>query len=83
MPHVSRNARFGQILEMYQASTIREIIARMRTLSGEDLGDDPKPWIEKYCSRRIDQINEQWEANGRQVSGSETNQAPSAAGARR
>jgi len=31
---------------------IREIIARMRSLSAEDLGDDPKWWIEKFYQRQ-------------------------------
>jgi hypothetical protein len=39
---------FAQILDTFRASVVREIIARMRTLSGEDLGGDPKPWMQKY-----------------------------------
>jgi hypothetical protein len=38
----------GRALKVVRQGAIREIITRMRTLSGEDLGDDPEPWIKKY-----------------------------------
>jgi hypothetical protein len=38
----------SRVYELSRAGAIREIISRMRSLSGEDLGDDPKLWIEKY-----------------------------------
>ena len=38
----------GRALKVVRQAAIREIIARMRTLSGDDLGEDPEPWIKKY-----------------------------------
>ena len=45
---VPDDGHFAYVLDTFRASVIREIIARLRTLSGEDLGDDPKRWIEKF-----------------------------------
>src|ERR1041385_8776642 len=47
---------FAQILDTFRACAVREIIARMRTLSGEDLGDDPSAWLQKYYKRDPSQI---------------------------
>jgi len=74
---------FAQILDTFRASAVREIIARMRTLSGEDLGDDPNAWIHKYYKRDPSLPNEQGGANGEQPGRSQTNQAPAAAAPRR
>ena len=38
----------GRVIELERASAIREVIAYLRKKTGEDLGDDPKKWIEKY-----------------------------------
>jgi len=46
---VSANGDLGKALKIVRQGAIREIITRMRTLSGEDLGDDPRPWISNYC----------------------------------
>jgi len=45
---VPADGDLGRALKLVRQGAIREIIARMRTLSGEDLGDDPEPWIKKY-----------------------------------
>jgi len=37
------------IFEYARASSVREIMAYLRTKTGEDLGDDPQKWIEKYA----------------------------------
>jgi hypothetical protein len=43
-----REGHMADILKAFRASVIREIISRMRLLSGEDLGNDPQLWIDKY-----------------------------------
>ncbi len=48
---VPRHGDFAGVVSAFQASTIREIIARMRSLAGEDLGEDPQPWLEKYYKK--------------------------------
>jgi len=37
-----------RIVEGYRAAVIREIVGRLRTVTGVDLGEAPRPWIEKY-----------------------------------
>ena len=44
----SRRGNIGQVIEIERASAIREVIAYLRKKTGEDFGDDPKKWIEKY-----------------------------------
>jgi hypothetical protein len=39
-----------RIVAGYRKAVIREIIGRLRTVTGQDLGGQPKPWIEKYRS---------------------------------
>jgi hypothetical protein len=48
VPHDGDSSR---TYELARAAAIREIISRMRSLSGEDLGEDPKLWIEKYSRK--------------------------------
>jgi hypothetical protein len=50
---VPRDGEFGYIASSSRKSAIREIITRMRTLTGEDLGDDPQPWIQKYYKNDV------------------------------
>ena len=38
----------GRVIEIERASAIREVITYLRKKTGEDLGDDPQKWIEKY-----------------------------------
>ena len=52
---VNRQQDLAQIFEASRASVIREIISRMQSLTGEDLGDDPKLWIEKYYRKKSSQ----------------------------
>jgi len=63
---VPTEGNFAQILDTFRASAVREIIARMRVLSGEDLGDDAKPWIQKYYKRDPSLPSESGGANGGQ-----------------
>jgi hypothetical protein len=44
----ARRGNPGRVIEIERASAIREVIAYLRKKTGEDLGDDPKRWIEKY-----------------------------------
>jgi hypothetical protein len=48
---VPNYGEYSRIYELARAAAIREIISRMRSLSGEDLGADPKLWIEKYSRK--------------------------------
>jgi hypothetical protein len=44
----ARRGNIGRVIEIERASAIREVIAYLRKKTGEDFGDDPKKWIEKY-----------------------------------
>jgi hypothetical protein len=41
-------SRLDQIVERERSAAIRDIIAYLRTKTGEDLGDTPEGWIEKH-----------------------------------
>jgi hypothetical protein len=41
-------SRLDRIVERERAVAVRDILAYLRAKSGEDLGDDPEKWIEKY-----------------------------------
>jgi hypothetical protein len=41
-------SRLDLLVEQARDSSIREIIAYLRQTTGEDLGDEAKPWIDKY-----------------------------------
>lgn len=45
---VRHEGNFSRLYELSRGAAIREIISRMRSISGEDVGDNPKIWIEKY-----------------------------------
>ena len=40
-----------QIVERHRSAVLREIIAHLRRTTGEDLGDNPEPWLKKYAQR--------------------------------
>jgi hypothetical protein len=44
-------SRIDQIVERSRANSIREIVAHLRTISGQDFGDDPQQWIAHYVKR--------------------------------
>jgi hypothetical protein len=79
IPHESRAAG---VVAALRNSTVREILTRMRSLSREDLGNDPEPWLKKYYKGGA-QPNPQGGANGEQPSASDTNRTPAAAAPRR
>ena len=41
-------SRLDRTVERHRAATIREIIAHFRRITGQDLGDSPEPWLQKY-----------------------------------
>jgi hypothetical protein len=44
----ARRGNLGRVIEIERASAIREVIAYLRNKTGEDLGNDPQKWVEKY-----------------------------------
>lgn len=44
-------SRLDRIVERHRAAVVREIVAHLRLTTGEDLGESPGPWIEKYAQR--------------------------------
>ena len=41
-------SRLDRIVERERDEAVRAIIASLRTKTGEDVGDDPEKWVEKY-----------------------------------
>jgi hypothetical protein len=41
-----------RIVEGYRAAVIREIIGRLRAITGVDLGEQPRAWVEKYGKQK-------------------------------
>lgn len=79
---ISHESSTAAVVAAFRDSTVREILTRMRSLSGEDLGTDPEAWLKKYYKPDEMQPNPQGGANGRQPSGSETNSTSGAAASR-
>jgi hypothetical protein len=44
----TKDSRLDRIVERARRSCVREIIEMLRVSTGEDLGDSPDPWIERY-----------------------------------
>lgn len=44
-------SRLDRIVESARGQSVREILAHLRTKTGEDLGTDPESWIKKYATR--------------------------------
>jgi len=49
-----KGSRLDCVVERARNACVREIIARLRVSTGEDLGDVPDPWIKRYRSRDKD-----------------------------
>lgn len=62
---LGHDGRLSRVYELSRAGVIREIISRMRSLSGEDLGDDPKLWTEKFYRKETPPPNQGGAANRR------------------
>jgi hypothetical protein len=81
-PKISHESSTAGVVAAFRDSAAREIITRMRSLSGEDLGADPEAWLRKYYKPGEIQPNPQGGANGRQPISSETNSTSGAAASR-
>ena len=44
-------SRLDRIVERERALAARDIVTYLRTKTGEDLGDNPEVWIQKYAKR--------------------------------
>jgi hypothetical protein len=44
-------SQLDRMVERESARAVKEIIAYLRTKTGEDLGANPKPWIQKYAKK--------------------------------
>ena len=42
-------SHLDRTVERHRISAAREIIAYLRRTTGQDLGDKPEPWIERYA----------------------------------
>jgi hypothetical protein len=47
-PKISHESSAAGVVAAFRDSTVREIITRMRSLSGEEPGADPEAWLKKY-----------------------------------
>jgi hypothetical protein len=45
------DSRLDRMVESARGQSVREILACLRTKTGEDLGRDPEAWIKKYAKR--------------------------------
>ncbi len=79
---VRHEGDLSRVYELSRAGAIREIISRMRFLSGEDLGEDPQSWIGKNYRNDATQPNPQGGASGRQPVGLDTNRTSATAASR-
>lgn len=46
-----RGSPLDRVVERQRAAAVREIVAHLRRLTGEDLGEAPEPWVAKYAGR--------------------------------
>ena len=44
-------SRLDRMVESSRALAARDIVTHLRTKTGEDLGDSPEAWIQKYAKR--------------------------------
>jgi hypothetical protein len=44
-------SRLDHMVESARGQAVRQIVAYLRTKTGEDLGPDPESWINKYAKR--------------------------------
>jgi hypothetical protein len=79
-PKISHESSTAGVVAAFRDSTVREILTRMRLLSGEDLGADPEAWLKKYYKPEQAQPNPQGGANRSQPPSPARNQTSPAAG---
>lgn len=44
-------SRLDRVVERHRTAVVRDIVAHLRRTTGQDLGDSPEPWIQKYEQR--------------------------------
>jgi hypothetical protein len=42
-------SKLDRVVERHRTAVVREIIAHLRRVTGQDLGENPEPWIQKYA----------------------------------
>jgi hypothetical protein len=43
--------KLDRVVERYRTAVVRDIVAHLRHTTGQDLGESPEPWIQKYAKR--------------------------------
>ena len=46
-----QGSRLDSLVERERSNAVQIIISYLRTKTGEDLGNDPEKWIEKYAKK--------------------------------
>ena len=44
-------SKLDRVVERHRTAVVRDIVAHLRRTTGQDLGDGPEPWIQKYAHR--------------------------------
>lgn len=44
-------SRLDRVVERHRTAVVRDIVAHLRRTTGQDLGESPEPWIQKYAQR--------------------------------
>jgi hypothetical protein len=44
-------SRLDRVVERHRTAVVRDIVAHVRRSTGEDLGESPELWIQKYAQR--------------------------------
>lgn len=44
-------SRLDRVVERHRMAVVRDIVAHLRRTTGQDLGESPEPWIQKYAQR--------------------------------
>jgi len=77
----STGSHVDRMVERSRQLAIDDMIARLRIVTGGDLGKDPQSWIDRYGEKEMVQPDRA--ANPSQPTGSQTNQLSAAAGSGR
>jgi hypothetical protein len=44
-------SKLDRVVERHRLAVVRDIVAHLRRTTGQDLGEGPEPWIQKYAER--------------------------------
>ncbi len=44
-------SKLDRVVERHRTAVVRDIVAHLRSSTGQDLGESPEPWIQKYARR--------------------------------